>query len=161
MRVLSTWHGPVKKYVLVYVSWSNTQLHAYVARASWICAYLLSTCYGSLLVTQRMLKWGSMIVQLWWWKTTPTMVTPSIAYQSPVSTDQQLIPEYILQGISFLLLGWTDFLERSIAPSASRRSHIPLCCGIWFMSSAWLFALATQTVLAVRFCTRSSCDFVS
>ena len=32
-----------------------------------------------------------MIVQLWWWKTTPIMVTPSIAYQSPVSTDQQLI----------------------------------------------------------------------
>ena len=32
-----------------------------------------------------------MILQLWWWKTTPTMVTPSIAHQSPVSTDQQLI----------------------------------------------------------------------
>ena len=45
MRVLSTWHGPVKKYVVVYVSWSNTQLHAYVARASWSCTYLLSTWY--------------------------------------------------------------------------------------------------------------------
>ena len=32
-----------------------------------------------------------MIVQLWCWKTSPTMVTPSIADHSPVSTDQQFI----------------------------------------------------------------------
>ena len=31
----------------------------------------MSTCYGSLLVTSCMLKQGSTIVQLWWWKTTP------------------------------------------------------------------------------------------
>ena len=102
-----------------------------------------------------------MIVQLWWWKTTPTVVT-SIAHQSPVSTDQQLIYStfkrsysthswrfsiFYKKDSSFLLLGCVDFLERSIAPSASRRSHIPLCCGIWFMSSAWSFALTAQTAL--------------
>ena len=107
-----------------------------------------------------------MIVQLWWWKTTPTVVT-SIAHQSPVSTDQQLIYStfkrsysthswrfsiFYKKDSSFLLLGCVDFLERSIAPSASRQNHVPLCRGIWFMSSAWSFALATQTApLAVRF----------
>ena len=80
-----------------------------------------------------------------------------IAYQSPVSTDQQL---NTLQGVSFLLLGCIDSLQRSIAQARRAVSHIPLCCGIWFMSSAWSFALATQTPLAVRFCTHSSCDFV-
>ena len=68
----------LKKYVIGYVSWSNTHFHAYVARATWSCTYLFSTCYGCLLVTQCMLKSGSMIVQLWWWKTTPIMVTPSL-----------------------------------------------------------------------------------
>ena len=60
-----------------------------------------------------------------------------------------------------LPLGCIGFLERSIALSASRRSHIPIVLWLWFMSSAWSFALATQTALAVRFCTRSSCDSVS
>ena len=44
----------------------------------------------------------------------------------------------------FLFLGCIDFLERSITRSASRRTHIPLCCGVWFMSSAWSFALASS-----------------
>ena len=84
-------------------------------------------------------------MQLWWWKATLPMVTPSIAHQLR-SQQTTAINKYILQGISFLL-GCVDFLERSIAPSASRRSHIPLCCGIWFMSSALSLALGTQTVL--------------
>ena len=124
--------GHLKLYILVeYVLWIFARNSVYLEVRFHDCAALMM-------------------------KDHPTMVTPSIAHQSSVSADHS--NQYTLQGISFLL-GCIGFLERWIAPSASRRSH-KLCCGNWFMSSAWSFALATQTALAALFCTRSCCDFV-
>ena len=144
----------LNKYVLVYISWSNTYLYAYVARASWSCTHLLSTYYGSLQVTQCKLN------KVPWLCSFDDEIPPPPWSLLTNRRSQLTSNKYILQGTSFLLLGCIDFLDRSTVPSAPRRIHIPLCCGIWFVSSAWSLALSTQTALTVRFCTRSSCDFV-
>ena len=103
-RVFSTWHGPVeeirtcirkvKQYVRVY---------AYVARATGICTYLLSTRYvlwifasNSVYVEARFHDCVALMM-----KDHPHHGHSFIAHHSPVSTDHS--NQYILPGISFLL----------------------------------------------------------
>ena len=130
-----------RTYVLAYVAraiWSSTYSFAYMARTSRSSTYLFAYVVGSFRITQYKLKYGSMITSSFGDESSPHSAHLSIAHESPVSTDQQMLysTRHLLPSSGYY---WS--FERSIAPSASRRIHIPLCCRMRLMSSAWSFAL--------------------
>ena len=86
-----------------------------------------------------------MIVQLWWWKTTPPW---SLRQLLTNHRSQQTAAINILYKASPFF--WDALISsRDRLPEARRAgaTYHSLCCGIWLMSSAWSFALATQTAL--------------
>ena len=85
-----------------------------------------------------------MIVQRWWWKTTPPW---SLLHCSPITGLNR--PAAINTFYKASPFFWVTLISSRYRLPQARRAGatLLLCCGIWFMSSAWSFAVATQTAL--------------